>query len=697
MAAVTPSSSPRRILVTSALPYANGPIHVGHLVEYLQTDIWVRFQRMRGHEVVYVCADDTHGTAIMLSARRAGVTEEAFVAQVREEHLADFAAFGVEFDHYGSTNSDANRALCERVWGALTAAGRVEERTVSQLYDPRENTFLADRFVKGTCPRCQSPDQLGDSCEVCGAAFEPTDLLNPVSTLSGATPEVREAPHLFVTIEPLHEFLQEFVASDAVPPEVANYLKGQFLGEPTDPKALRDWDVSRPAAYFGFEIPGHAGQYWFVWFDAPIGYAASTQEWCETHGRDFDDWWAADAAGSSGNYELHHFIGRDITYFHCLFWPAMLKTAGLKLPDRVHVHGFLTVDGAKMSKRRGTFIRAAKYAEHLDPSYLRYYFATKLTPRWDDFDLNLADFADRVDADLVNTVVNLASRTARFVKKTGLSETYPDDGGLFAAAAAKGEALAALYEAGDFAAVTRETLALAGAANKYVEDAEPWAMNKDPQKAAELRDVCTVALNLFRQVAIYLAPVLPELAAKTGALLNCECTSWEAARTPLTGTPVSKFKHMLTRVDRAKVSQMVEESKAEHAADAEEGASPAAGGKDYIAAEPLAEECTIDDFMKVDLRVAEVLESEAVEGADKLLKLKLGLGGGHTRQVFAGMKKVYAPESLLGRKVICCANLKPRKMRFGVSEGMVLAAGAGEPDIYILAADDGAQPGMRVH
>ena len=690
-----PSSAPRRILVTSALPYANGPIHVGHLVEYLQTDIWVRFQRMRGHRAVYVCADDTHGTAVMLSARRAGVTEEAFVARVREEHLADFAAFGVAFDHYGSTNSEANRALCERVWGALTAAGRVEERNVAQLYDPVEGTFLADRFVKGTCPKCGTAEQLGDSCESCGAAFEPTDLLDPVSTLSGATPEVREAPHLFVTIEPLHDFLRGFVTrpaeeGGAVPPEVANYLRGQFLGDENDPKELRDWDVSRPAAYFGFEIPGHPGQYWFVWFDAPIGYAASTLEWCELHGENFDDWWAADAPA-----ELHHFIGRDITYFHCLFWPAMLKTAGMKLPDRVHVHGFLTVDGAKMSKRRGTFIRAAKFAEHLDPSYLRYYFATKLTPRWDDFDLNLSDFADRVDADLVNTIVNLASRTARFVKGTGLSEEYPEDGGLFAAAAAKADRLAEHYEAGDFAAVTREVLALAGAANRYVEEAEPWAMNKAPDRADELRDICTVALNLFRQAVIYLAPVLPELAAKTEALLNCECSSWEAAGTPLTGTPVSKFQHMLTRVDRAKVSQMVEESKAEHAAD--EAADPAAGGKDYVAKEPLAEECTIDDFLKVDLRVAEVLESETVEGADKLLKLKLSLGGGHTRQVFAGMKKVYSPESLLGRKVICCANLKPRKMRFGVSEGMVLAAGAGEPDIYLLAPDDGAQPGMRVH
>ena len=686
----------RRILVTSALPYANGPIHVGHLVEYLQTDIWVRFQRMRGHRVVYACADDTHGTSVMLSARREGVSEEAFVARTREEHLADFAAFGVSFDHYGSTHSAANRALCGRVWAALTEAGLVAEKRVTQLFDPVEGTFLADRFVRGACPRCGAAEQFGDSCENCGAAFEPTDLVNPVSTLSGATPELREAPHLFVQTEPLHGFLAEFVAGGAVPPEVANYLKGQFLGDAADPKELRDWDVSRPAPYFGFEIPGHAGHYWYVWFDAPVGYAASTQEWCDARGERFEDWWD-EAAGA----ELHHFIGRDITYFHCLFWPAMLKAAGMKRPDRVHVHGFLTVDGQKMSKRRGTFIRAAKYAEHLDPSFLRYYFATKLTPRWDDFDLNLTDFADRVDADLVNTIVNLASRTARFANPTGLSETYPDDGGLFAAGAAKSEELAALYEAGDFAAVTREVLALAAAANRYVEEAEPWALKKrvpnDEAAARRLQDVCTVALNLFRQCAAYLAPVLPDLAAKTEALLGCDLSSWDAATVPLTGTPVSKFQHMLTRVDRAKVSQMVEESKAEHAAGEPPAGEPGAGGTDYVAEEPLADECTIDDFVRVDLRVAEVLESEAVEGADKLLKLTLSLGGGRTRQVFAGMKKVYAPESLVGRKVICCANLKPRKMRFGVSEGMVLAAGAGEPDIYVLSPDDGAQPGMRVH
>ena len=678
----------RRLLVTSALPYANGPIHVGHLVEYLQTDIWVRFQRMRGHRVVYVCADDTHGTGVMLSARREGVTEDAFAARTREEHLRDFAAFGVEFDHYGSTNSDANRELCETIWESLVSSGRVAGRPVSQLFDPAEGTFLADRFVRGTCPRCGAADQFGDSCEACGAAFEPTDLIDPVSTLSGATPEVRTADHLFVEIEPLHDFLEEFVASGAVPGEVANYLKGQFLGDP-----LRDWDVSRPAPYFGFEIPGHAGNYWYVWFDAPIGYAAVTKEWCEPTGGNFEEWWAADA-----DCELHHFIGRDITYFHCLFWPAMLKTAGWKLPDRIHVHGFLTVDGEKMSKRRGTFIRAAKYAEHLDPGYLRYYFATKLTPRWDDFDLNLSDFADRCDADLVNKVVNLASRTARFAKPTGLSEVYPEDGGLFAAGAAKAEPIAAHYEAGDFAAATREIMALADAANGYVERAEPWALKKDPEKAGELRDVCTVALNLFRQVAVYLAPVLPGLREKAENLLNCESGSWEAAATPLTGTPVSKFQHMLTRVDRGKVAQMIEESKAEHAKSASEGETHAKlQAEGFVEKEPIAEECTIDDFMKVDLRVAEVLESEAVEGADKLLKLKLSLGGEHTRQVFAGMKKVYAPESLVGRKVICCANLKPRKMRFGLSEGMVLAAGAGEPDIYILAADDGAQPGMRVH
>ena len=676
----------RPLLVTSALPYANGPIHIGHLVEYVQTDIWVRFQRLRGRRCVYVCADDTHGTAIMLSARREGVSEEAFIARTREQHLADFARFSVEFDHYGSTNSDANRELCRQIWAKLDGAGLVAEKTVTQLYDPAEGTFLADRFVRGTCPNCKSPDQYGDSCEVCGKAFEPTDLIDPVSTLSGATPELREASHLFVRTEPLHDFLEEWTQTGGrVIPEVANYLKGQFLSD-----ELRDWDVSRPAPYFGFEIPGHPGHYWYVWFDAPIGYVAATREWCAANGENFDDWWTP----AETSAEVHHFIGRDIVYFHTLFWPAMLKTAGLSLPEKVHVHGFLTVDGEKMSKRRGTFIRAATYADHLDPSHLRYYFASKLTPRWDDFDLNLTDFVAKANGDLVGKVVNLASRTARFAKPTGLSDAYPDDGGLFQRAAAKGEEIAAAYDRGDYNAAMREIMLLADAANQFVEHAEPWNLKKDPAKAGELRDVCTIALNLFRQIAVYLAPVLPDLREKTDALLGVPITAWSDAAAPLTGTPVAKFKHMLQRIDPEKVTAMTDAAKAEAPAEA---SSAETGGTDYLAAEPLAEECTIDDFMKVDLRVAEVLEAESVEGADKLLKLKLSLGGGHERQVFAGMKKVYAPESLVGRKVVCCANLKPRKMRFGVSEGMVLAAGAGEPDIYILSADDGARPGMRVH
>ena len=677
--------SDRPLLVTSALPYANGPIHIGHLVEYVQTDIWVRFQKLRGRRCVYVCADDTHGTSIMLSARREGISEQGFIDRTRDEHLADFARFRVDFDHYGSTNSEANRDLCRFVWSKLGEAGLVVQKTVTQLFDPVENTFLADRFVRGTCPNCESPDQYGDSCEVCGKAFEPTDLIDPVSTLSGAVPELREASHLFVRTEPLHDFLEECTQTgDRVIPEVANYLKGQFLGD-----ELRDWDVSRPAPYFGFEIPEHPGHYWYVWFDAPIGYVAATKEWCEANGEEFDDWWKPGERSA----EIHHFIGRDIVYFHTLFWPAMLKTSGLTLPEKVHVHGFLTVDGEKMSKRRGTFIKAATYTKHLDPSHLRYYFASKLTPRWDDFDLNLTDFVAKSNGDLVGKVVNLASRTARFAKPTGLSEAYPDDGGLFVRAAAKGGEIAAAYERGDYNAAMREIMLLADAANHYVEHAEPWNLRKDPARADELQDVCTIALNLFRQIAVYLSPVLPDLREKTDALLGTPITAWSDAAAPLTGAPVAKFRHMLQRIDPEKVQAMTDESKAE----ATPADAPPSGDPDHIAAEPLAEECTIDDFMKVDLRVAEVLAAESVEGADKLLKLKLSLGPGRERQVFAGMKKVYSPESLVGRKVICCANLKPRKMRFGVSEGMVLAAGAGEPDIYILAADEGARPGMRVH
>ncbi len=687
----------RRILVTSALPYANGHIHLGHLVEYIQTDIWVRFQKLRGHRCVYICADDTHGTAIMIRARQEGRSEEALIADMRESHLRDFTAFGVEFDNYGSTNSEHNRRLCHQIWSQLRDAGLIVEKDVTQLYDPKAETFLADRFVKGTCPKCQSPDQYGDNCDKCGATYSPADLINPVSTLSGATPDLRTAKHLFVQIEKLHDWLNEWTQSGQhLQDEVANYLKGHFLCDP-----LRDWDVSRPAPYFGFEIPDSPGNYWYVWFDAPIGYIGSTAGWCEKHGEQLDNWWACGPDAETRGAEIHHFIGKDITYFHTLFWPAMLKTAGFRQPDRVHIHGFLTVDGEKMSKTKGTFIQASTYAKHLEPAYLRYYYATKLGARLDDLDLNLEEFAAKVNSDLVGKVVNLASRTARFVEEVGLSNVYPDDGGLFREAAAQAETIAAAYDGCDYNGAMRLIMALADRANKYVDEKAPWTLRKDPTKTAEVQDICTVTLNLFRQVAVYLAPVLPKLAQQAGQLLQQPIQNWNDSQTPLIGTRVAKFEHLMKRVELAQVQAMIEDGKQSAPETTPEASAPTTPWNDdpeALAAEPLvAEHCTIDDFVKVDLRVARVVAANEVVGADKLLQLTLSLGGEGTRNVFAGIKSAYKPEDLVGRLVILCANLAPRKMKFGISEGMVLAAGAGGKEIFLLNPDSGAKPGHRVH
>jgi len=681
--------SPRRILVTSALPYANGHIHIGHLVEYLQTDIWVRFQKLRGHECRYFCADDTHGTAIMIRARQEERSEEALIADMQQAHEHDFAGFEIEFDHYGSTHSPSNRKLCETIWTSLRQSGLIKEKQIEQLYDATAGTFLADRFVRGTCPRCGAKDQYGDGCEKCGAHFSPAELIEPVSTLSGTVPELRTARHLFVELEQLHGFLEEWTQSGRhLQSEVANYLKGHFLHEP-----LRDWDVSRPAPYFGFEISDSPGDYWYVWFDAPIGYMASTHEWCEKHGEDFDSWWRSD------DTEIHHFIGKDITYFHTLFWPGMLKTAGFSLPEKVHIHGFLTVGGEKMSKSRGTFVRAATYLEHLDPAYLRYYYAAKLGPRLDDLDLNLEEFVAKVNSDLVGKVVNLASRTAKFVHDVGLSKDYPDDGGLFAEAACAADAIAESYENCDYNRAMRLVMELADRANPYVEAREPWKLAKDPKKKNELQDVCTVALNLFRQIAVYLAPVLPRLARQTGELLGQPIARWDEAQTPLVGTPVGKFQHMLKRVDPANVSAMIEASR-DSTAETESATSGGAASADdgrALEAEPLVETITFDEFAKVDLRVARVVAAEEVTESKKLLRLEISLGGDERRQVFAGIRGVYQPEDLVGRLLICAANLAPRKMRFGTSEGMILAAGPGGSDIYLLSPDSGAVPGQRVH
>ena len=671
------NSSPRRILVTSALPYANGHIHLGHLVEYIQTDIWVRFQKLRGNRCVYVCADDTHGTAVMNRARQEGRPETELIAGMRQAHLDDFSSFDIQFDNYGSTHSDANRQLCGEIWGALRKAGFISEKEVTQLFDPEVKTFLADRFVKGTCPKCKSENQYGDSCDKCGSTYSPADLINPVSTLSGATPELRSAKHLFIEIERLHEFLDQWTQEGGhLQTEVSNYLKGHFLGEP-----LRDWDVSRPAPYFGFEIPDSPGDYWYVWFDAPVGYIASTKEWCDRNGEKLEDWWRSEKT------EIHHFIGKDITYFHTLFWPAMLKMAGFSLPTKVHIHGFLTVDGEKMSKSKGTFVQASTYAKHLDPAYLRYYYASKLGGRLDDLDLNLEDFKNKVDSDLVGKFVNLASRAAKLIDTMGFSAEYPADldEGLFAKNAEKADEIAQAYEDCEFSTVVRLVMTMVDEANRLFDALAPWKL---PKGSPELQKACSVSLNLFRQMVIYLAPVLPRLAQQTGDLLKSPITNWEQVKTPLVGTQLNKFQHLMQRVDPKKVTAMIEES-AVPEAKAEEASTPAI--------ESIAPVCSIEDFAKIDLRVAKVLAAEEAAGSDKLLKLTVTLGEANPRTIFAGIKSAYKPETLVGRHVVVVANLAPRKMKFGTSEGMVIAAGPGGQDIFVLSPDSGAVPGQRVH
>ncbi len=691
----------RQILVTSALPYANGPIHLGHLVEYIQTDIFVRFQRLRGHQVAYLCADDTHGTAIMIRAQKEGRSPEQLIAETAVAHQRDFAAFGVSFDHYGSTNSPANYEVCTGIWRDLRAANLVVERSVERLYDPVQKTFLADRFVVGECPRCTTKDQYGDSCEACGATYTATELKNPRSVHSGAPPELRLSQQLFVKLTPLQTFLTEWTQrSGALQTEIANYLAGHFLDKP-----LQDWDVSRPAPYFGFAIPDAKDQFWYVWFDAPIGYIASTQEWCARTGQSLDHWW------KNPQCEIVHFLGKDITYFHTLFWPALLHVGGYQLPKRVQIHGFLRVGGEKMSKSKGTFVTAARYLEHLDPEWLRYYYASKLSSKIDDLDFQPDEFVGKVNSDLVGRVVNLASRAARFVESSGLSARYPDDGGLFATAASLRETLATAYEACDFREATRLVMTLADAANEYVESKAPWTLKKDPARSAELQDVCTVVLNLFHQIIVYLQPVLPQLAAKAGALLGSPCDRWELVTTPLVGTRIAKFEHLMTRVEVAKVQAMFVPESATGTTPLPAPTTPPIAAavlsssdtlssdtlsSDTLSREPLAAEISIDDFQKIDLRIAKVIAAEAVPDAKKLLRLTLSLGSGPTRNVFAGIKGAYEPDQLVGRLVVMVANLAPRKMKFGMSEGMVIAAGT-DGHVFLLSPDVGAEPGHRLH
>ena len=670
------SNPPRNILVTSALPYANGPLHLGHLVETIQTDIWVRFQKMRGHETRYVCADDAHGTPIMLKAELEGITPEALIARIDREHRADFAGFGIGFDNYHSTHSPENQAIANLIYMRLCDGGYITRRTVRQAYDPVKQMFLPDRFIRGKCPRCGAPDQYGDSCEVCGATYAPTDLIEPRSALTGAPPEFRDSEHLFFKLGEFVDILNGWLQSSGLQTGVLNKLKEWFDA------GLQDWDISRDAPYFGFEIPDAPGKFFYVWLDAPIGYLASLQNLCTRTGLDFDTYCRPESTA-----ELYHFIGKDIMYFHTLFWPAMLKGAQFRLPTNVFVHGFLTVDGQKMSKSRGTFITARTYLEHLDPEYLRYYFAAKLGAGLDDIDLNLEDFQQRVNSDLVGKVVNIASRCAGFISKgfNGELSAVLDEPELVVRTQSAATAIATHYEGRDYARAMREIMALADAANQYVDRRKPWIIARTAQTSPELQQVCSTGLELFRLLMIYLKPVLPFMAKAAEDFLNCGVLSWSAVHHPPTARIIESFKPLKTRIDPQQVIKMVDASKTLSA--------PAPSS--VSATDPIAPQISIEDFAKLDLRVARVVAAQHVEGAEKLLQLTLDIGS-EVRNVFAGIKAAYQPEDLLGRQVVMVANLAPRKMRFGVSEGMILVASGGGPEMFVVTPQAGATPGMRV-
>ena len=663
----------RTLLVTSALPYANGPTHLGHITETVQTDIWVRFQRMRGHQCIYVCADDTHGTPIMLQARAEGISPEQLIERVGAERRRSFAAFLISFDNYYTTHSPENRHYTELVFKALDEAGHIARRQVTQAYDEQAQMFLPDRYVKGTCPRCGTPDQYGDSCEACGATYSPADLKDPVSVLSGTRPVERESEHLFFRLGDFERMLRDWTRSGTLHEAVANKLDEWFEA------GLRDWDVSRDAPYFGFEIPGAPGKYFYVWLDAPIGYMASFANLCARTGLDFDEFWRP-----GHDTELHHFIGKDILYFHSLFWPATLEGAGFRKPSGVYVHGFLTINGQKMSKSRGTFITAQRYLEHLPPEYFRYFIAAKIGPGVDDIDMNLEEFATRVNAEIVGKLVNIASRCAAFITRGHggrLADTLPEPG-LYREFVAASEAIAALYEAREYASAVREVMALADRANQYIDQRKPWLLAKDPARAGEAQGVATQGLNLFRVLMTWLKPVLPGMAERAEHFLGGGSWDWDAVATPLLGTMIQPYEPLATRLELKRVNELVGTQDAEPAV-------PTAAGT------PGKDEISVEDFARLDLRVARVVSAESVDGADKLLKLVVDTGDG-TRTVFAGIRQAYEPAALVGRHVVLLANLKPRKMRFGVSEGMVLAAGPGGTDIFLVTPDDGSRPGMAV-
>ncbi|WP_338574330.1 methionine--tRNA ligase [Erwinia billingiae] len=687
----------KKILVTCALPYANGSIHLGHMLEHIQADIWVRYQRMRGNQVYFICADDAHGTPIMLKAQQLGIAPEQMIAEMSQEHQTDFAGFDISYDNYHSTHSDENRELSELIYTRLKENGFIKNRTISQLYDPEKGMFLPDRFVKGTCPKCKSPDQYGDNCEVCGATYSPTELINPQSVVSGATPVMRDSEHYFFDLPEFSAMLQAWTRSGALQEQVANKMQEWFES------GLQQWDISRDAPYFGFEIPGAPGKYFYVWLDAPIGYMGSFKNLCDKRGDiDFDAFWKKDS-----DAELYHFIGKDIVYFHSLFWPAMLEGSNFRKPTNLFVHGYVTVNGAKMSKSRGTFIKASTWLQHLDADSLRYYYAAKLSSHIDDIDLNLEDFVQRVNADIVNKVVNLASRNAGFINKRfdgklsaeladpELYKTFTD------ASASIGEA----WNSREFGRAVREIMALADVANRYVDEQAPWVVAKQEGRDADLQAICSMGINMFRVLMTWLKPVLPSLTERTEAFLNVEM-SWDGIQQPLLDHKISAFKALYSRIEMDKVNALIEASKEDAAvanapAVADTKAKKSAEAKPAVAAASadadVGDPISFDDFAKVDMRVALIKTAELVDGSDKLLRLVLDMGGDETRQIFSGIRAAYPDPSVLeGRLTVVVANLAPRKMRFGVSEGMVLSAGPGGKDLFILGADSGAQPGMQV-
>ncbi len=682
----------RKILVTSALPYANGSIHLGHLVEYIQTDIWVRFQKMQGNTVHYVCADDTHGTPIMLRAEKEGISPEALIAKVHTEHYADFSEFLVEFDNYYSTNSPENKELASSIYKSLKANGKIATKTIEQFYDPVKNMFLPDRFIKGECPKCHAKDQYGDSCEVCGATYNPTELINPFSAVSGAAPVRKETEHYFFKLSECSDFLRGWTRSGTLQQEAANKMN-EWIGEAGENK-LSDWDISRDAPYFGFEIPDAPGKYFYVWLDAPIGYMASFKNLCAKNGLDFDEYWKADSTT-----ELYHFIGKDILYFHALFWPATLEYSGYRKPTQVFSHGFLTVNGEKMSKSRGTFITARSYLDHIkNPEYLRYYYAAKLNGSMEDIDLNLEDFVARVNSDLVGKYINIASRTAGFISKRFAGKLVSaTQHAVVEIIKASAPEIAKAYEARDYSRALREIMRLADLANADVAEAAPWVVAKQEgnEAQAKLHTDCSSALEMFRLLTLYLKPALPDLAANIERFLNIAPLTWASVNDSFADDhAINEYNHLITRIDPKHIEAMTEANKEnlQKSAPAFANVAPPVSAVSKNAGDYIS----IDDFTKVDLRIAKIVNAEHVEDAEKLLRLSLDIGEANPRQVFAGIKSAYDPATLVGRLTVMVANLAPRKMKFGMSEGMVLAASDERGGPFILSPDTGAEAGMRV-